>query len=77
MKASARNQPPKRLQAVVRLAQSHGWSYGRTARGHLRLCPPADVGADAVVFSSTPSDGRGDKNSIARLRRAGVPVPHR
>ncbi|KIA72697.1 hypothetical protein ANMWB30_24650 [Arthrobacter sp. MWB30] len=62
---------------MVRLAQEHGWSFGVTSSGHPRLRPPPEAKAEAVVFSNTPSDTRSDKNSIARLRRAGVPVPHR
>lgn len=77
MPNSRAGRPPKRLRGIVKLAENHGWSFGLTSQGHIRLQPPPEVTVTAVVFSSTPSDGRGDKNSIARLRRAGVPVPHR
>ena len=77
MASSGTKHPPKRLRRVVRLAQEHGWSFGLTSQGHLRLSPPVHAGVQAVVFSNTPSDVRSDKNAIARLRRAGVPVPHK
>jgi len=63
---------PKRLRDVVRRAEAAGWRYDVTAKGHPRLTPPGS-GAP-VLFSSTPSDHRGDKNSLARLRRAGLKI---
>jgi hypothetical protein len=30
-----------------------------------------------AVFSKTPSDHRGDANTVAHLRPNGVPIPHK
>lgn len=56
----------KALQPVLDYARQHGFRVNRTRGGHLRLskrgCPP-------VFTSSTPSDPRGVKNTLALLRR--------
>ena len=64
---------PKRLQAIVKVAEAAGWRYDVTRKGHPRLTPPGGSGAP-VTFALTPSDKRGDKNSIAALRRAGLRI---
>lgn len=76
--------PPKRLRAWVELAEQEGWTYDETKEGHPRLNPPKgliDPGygrpAKPAVFSKTPSDGRGDANTVSHLRRNGVPIPHK
>lgn len=77
--------PPKRLLAWVESAEAVGWKYDETADGHPRLTPPRGLidpyrdhrAAAPVVFGKTPSDGRGDKNMIAVLRRLGVQIAHK
>lgn len=77
--------PPKRLRGWVELAEKEGWTYDTTRDGHPRLNPPAslvdpwrnDRPAAPVTFAKTPSDHRGDANTVAVLRRLGVPIPHR
>ena len=77
--------PPKRLKQWVRLAENEGWTYDETEDGHPRLTPPKDLTdvrrnglpAAPVTFSKTSSDIRGDRNTVAALRRLGVPIPHK
>lgn len=74
---------PRRLRRYVDAAVAAGWQLEYSASGHPRLVPPAGwltrsgEPAVPVVFASTPSTYRGDHNSVARLRRAGVRIPHR
>lgn len=74
---------PKRLRRVVKHACGRGWTYDTTSKGHPRLTPPSDWEAPAgdpeksryvvpVTFALSPSDRRGDLNSISQLRRAGL-----
>lgn len=68
---------PKRLRKIVRAAVDQGWEQDFTTRGHVRLTKPGgrDAGGQLlppVTFAKTPSDGRGDKNAVAALRRMGV-----
>lgn len=71
---------PRRLQRIVATALAAGWRYDVTGKGHPRLRPPpGTIMPDGrpcvgVTFSLTPSDGRGDKNSVGRLRRAGLQI---
>lgn len=71
---------PSRLRKLKRSLEKQGWSYDTTRSGHPRFHPPPgatdDQGnlAHPVTFSKTPSDSRGDKNSIAQLRRFGAEV---
>lgn len=76
--------PPKRLRAWVELAEREGWTYDETKDGHPRLTPPKGTvdpkynrPAAPAVFGKTPSDIRGDANTVAHLRRNGVPIPHK
>ncbi|WP_158635033.1 hypothetical protein [Tsukamurella asaccharolytica] len=63
--------------ALIALAVAHGWRLD-TCRRHLRLIPPpCRHDLPVLVLARTPSDWRGTRNLAARLRRAGVPVPHR
>lgn len=69
---------PARLRKIVKAARKAGWTYDVTGKGHPRLSPPpgqrdrlGDLQAP-ITFALTSSDIRGDKNSCARLRRAGV-----
>lgn len=75
---------PKRLKAIVTLAQAQGWTYAETTDGHPQLVPPAGLInpatgrlAPPVTFAKTPSDVRGDRNAVAQLRRLGITVPHK
>lgn len=69
---------PDRLRGIVAAAEAAGWTYDRTAKHHPRLTPPPGTLTPAgerqgpVTFALTSSDWRGDKNGVARLRRAGV-----
>lgn len=71
---------PRRLRKVVKVAEAAGWIFDTTKAGHPRLSPPRGLrDADGelvapVLFASTPSDKRGDRNACAKLRRAGVDV---
>lgn len=74
--------PPKRLRAWVEIAESEGWTYDETSKGHPRLTPPKGLRdasgerlAPPVTFAKTPSNHRGDANTVAALRRLGVPIP--
>lgn len=68
----------KRLKPIFRAAEQAGWIVDFTAKNHPRLKPPPGAvdregkPATPIIFSSTPSDRRGDDNGIARLRRYGV-----
>lgn len=71
---------PKRLRKIVKAAEKAGWTPDFTSKGHPRLTPPAglrDRNGDLVrpvTFALTPSDHRGDRNTIAALRRAGLDI---
>jgi len=81
----ANEKVPNRLKAIVEAAERAGWTYDVTQDGHPRLTPPPGVTdpyrnnrpAAPVVFGKTPSDNRGDANTIAMLRRLGVDIPHK
>lgn len=70
---------PKRLRKIFRAAEDQGWTIVTTS-AHPRLQPPPGLRdaqgdlAAPVIFASTPSDHRADKNSLAQLRRAGVEI---
>lgn len=76
---------PKRLAKIVALAEKSGWSYDETKDGHPRLTPPKGLPdpyrdgrpAAPITFAKTPSDSRGDKNTVAYLRRLGVNIPRK
>lgn len=74
--------PPKRLKTIVECAEKQGWTYDETKDGHPRLNPPRGLMyggklAPPVVFGKTPSDRRGDANTVALLRRLGVDIPRK
>jgi hypothetical protein len=64
---------------------SVGWTYDETSDGHPRLTTPAGLTdpyknnrpAAPRTFSKTPSNHQGDANTVAELRRLGVPIPHK
>jgi len=69
----------------VEPAVSVGWTYDETSDGHPRLTTPAGLTdpyknnrpAAPRTFSKTPSNHQGDANTVAELRRLGVPIPHK
>jgi hypothetical protein len=67
-----RRSVPRELQPAFDLALALGWRTEALGSGHLRWVPPE---GRFVVTSSTPSDGRGVRNALAMLRRAGLPLP--
>lgn len=80
--AAGRVRPPKRLRDIVTAAEAAGWTYDVTSHGHPSLKPPSGLRdpyhperlQGPVMFAATPSDWRGDLNSRAALRRAGVDI---
>ncbi|WP_230854495.1 hypothetical protein [Arthrobacter terrae] len=66
---------PKDLRNLVRLAESQGWEFGRTHSGHVKFCSPYST-TQPVFYSGTPGDHRAQKNLVAKLRRAGLDIPH-
>lgn len=74
---------PPAMSDIVERAVEAGWRLSRTRNGHQCLTPPkgtidpyTGVEAKPVFFPSTPSDWRGEKNLVARLRRLGLHIPH-
>lgn len=68
---------PKEVRRAVDAAISAGWRFDYTSKGHARLMPPPGTmlrgePCGPIFFAGTSSDWRGDKNSFARLRAAGV-----
>jgi hypothetical protein len=62
--------PKKDVQAIVKAAESQGWTVKRTARGHyLFFSPNGDFVCD---LSGTPSSQREVTNKLHRLRKAGL-----
>ena len=74
---------PKRLKTIVALAETQGWTVVETKGKHIKMVPPNGTKdpqgrvVSGVLFARTPSDHRSDLNSIAMLRRLGVPVEHK
>jgi hypothetical protein len=70
---------PTREQAIDAALEA-GWTLDQTAKNHPRLTPPRgrrDGQGDRltpVTFARTPSDWRGDRNAIAKLRRSGIEI---
>ena len=61
---------------VIAAAERAGWTLVK-GRKHHKLVPPPGTDARWINLAATPSDRRAAANTAARLRRAGVPVPHR
>ena len=64
----------RKIRDAIRHAIDQGWSFEYTKR-HWRVMHPTDPSV-MIVGACTPSDHRGTKNMISRLRRAGVHIPH-
>lgn len=56
---------------LIARAEHQGWRVERMASNHLRFVPPGK-GQPMVVIASTPSDHRGRRNELARLKRSGL-----
>ncbi len=56
----------KRLAPLLAFAKQEGFEVARTRNGHLKFTKP---GYPPVFTSSTPSDHRAIKNTLAQLRR--------
>ena len=76
--------PPTRLRSIVAAAEARGWTYDLSGNDHPRLSPPPGWVDPAtgrlampVTFACTPSDVRGDLNSMSYLRRLGVALPRK
>jgi hypothetical protein len=50
-------------------ALSKGWTGEVLGSGHIRLTPPPKTGGQPVVFSSTHTDYRGQRNARSYYRR--------
>lgn len=59
---------------LVQRAEAAGWTVTLTRRRHLRFQTPD---GQVVFTGSTSGDYRGVRNAAARLRRAGLPIPHK
>jgi hypothetical protein len=64
---------PEAYRHLARAAVRAGWRIERTAR-HLAWISPAGL---RIITPATPGDSRGYRNSLAALRRAGLPAPGR
>ena len=59
---------------LVRMAENQGWCVSLQKRNaHFRFVPP-NKAASIVVLPSTPSDYRGQRNSLALLKRSGLRI---
>lgn len=64
------------LRKIVRLAKRHGFTVARARRGsHLIFRDPD--GRQVAVAAGSASDCRSLKNTVADLRAAGLPIPHK
>jgi len=62
---------PKELQRIYKIAVKQGWTVEIRHSGHMKWESPAGA---PVFTASTPSDPRGIKNHIARLKNAGLVI---
>jgi hypothetical protein len=69
---AARLRVPEGLQEAAKVAKAHGWTIERRRNNHLTWRAPSGA---KVFLPSTPSGGRRSiENSLALLRRNGLPV---
>jgi hypothetical protein len=67
---------PKELKPLCRMAERLKWTITWDGVGHTSWAPPD--GSKPVRVPASPGGGnRAYKNTIAKLRQAGLPVPHR
>lgn len=64
----------KDIAKILKALQEQGFEVKMGGRGHWKIY---DDGKLIAVISATPSDGRGVRNVIAVLRRAGFAWPPR
>jgi predicted RNA binding protein YcfA (HicA-like mRNA interferase family) len=63
----------KELRSLIRALEDQGFTVQRTRRGHWLV---RDAKGQAVAtMAGTPSDHRSWRNSLARLKRAGLVWP--
>lgn len=58
----------KEIRPIAKKAKKQGWRIYRTRGGHNMWVSPH---GEKLFNCATPSDGRGVKNFVAQLRRAG------
>lgn len=63
------NGQSKEIRTICRIAKNQGWEVGMTKKCHVKLIPPG--GGTPIISALTPSDWRGIKNLISRLRKHG------
>lgn len=64
----------KNMKSIKRILKDHGCEVvHRKGRSHLQVYRNGKL---ITVLSCSPSDWRSRLNEIARLRRAGIPIPH-
>jgi predicted RNA binding protein YcfA (HicA-like mRNA interferase family) len=56
----------KEVRELVEQATERGWTWEFTRKGHLRLKHP---NGGTMICGTTPSDHRGSKNAVARMKR--------
>ena len=62
---------PRVFAPAGRAARAANWTITRTGKNHLKWKPPA---GEFVITPSTPSDARGIKNALIKLRNAGLTI---
>lgn len=62
----------KTLRKLVEFAEHNGWTVDASGNAVRFLKPDGET---MIVCHKTESDHRAEKNTIARLRRAGLKVP--
>lgn len=60
---------PRDLRKIARAAREQGWRVELTAKSHVKFVPPQ---GELIYSAGTPSDWRGRRNLVSRLRRSGL-----
>lgn len=63
--------PSKEVRAFVKELKRHGCECSLTKKQHVLVVTPS---GERIILAGTPSCPRSRKNSVARLRRAGVAI---
>jgi hypothetical protein len=71
----ARAETSSDFRQILEAAKTQGWRAAQTRKGHWKLYAPDNK--TTVHTCGTPSDSRGIKNFVARLRQHGLVIPHR
>lgn len=62
------------IKALKKLLEAQGFDVQKTRRGgHFKVYQDGHL---ITALASTPSDWRGRRNDIAKLRRRGAEIPH-